>query len=594
MLKGDRLHWSRVKCPLSMSSIRALVFQLLVLALATTTFGELDTTYFRIAEDGVVAVIGYPSNSPPILTAMLNSGLWLEHVIEIKKVDEINVVLYNMEQLAFESSALPAVNKPVVKKNTYLAFDQSKGIARPDVAIGGINEVLESVKMTTDEYMQYIIISQSADFRDARTREFNSVLPFFATAEIPTFSSNPYLTKKFLCLIGSPKAHKLIFGAILHHRGYLRKSIEWSAGSFTGNSAKEVQTEARRRTKHLRAGNIDMDAFNNFASKLPNIIDTDPSLKTQHTELNPELYARGHIHVILESEDLSPDTELCEMQFRYTEKTVKSIFFGYPFLLYGNFGTLKLLQSHGFRTFHPYINETYDLIPFRHLRMLAIIDEIGRINALNGTYFNKLLDDVQKISAFNQKLLHSKSFKEKLRAQGEYALGLTDAKPIDYDDLEDTVESALKSVNAPACETLPPSTGCNPVCGYTIYDQSKVKDMGHGDKDPGKEHQLVFEDAHGKVIEDEKTVTEPNLNTPKPLKDDIIIKPEMSAKEKKDDDTLGGVLSEAAPDEEEAAVEKDADAGKVESLAGNSKHVSGAPSNERDDVGIENRDGDHK
>ena len=99
---------------------------------------ELDTTYFRIAADGIVAVVGYPSNNPPILEAMLDSGLWVTHIIEAKKVDEINVVLYNMEQLAFESSALPAVNKPLVSNNTYLAFDQSKGIARPDVAIGGM------------------------------------------------------------------------------------------------------------------------------------------------------------------------------------------------------------------------------------------------------------------------------------------------------------------------------------------------------------------------------------------------------------------------------------------------------------------------
>ncbi len=111
---------------------------LIAFASLHTAFGELDTTYFRIAADGIVAVIGYPSNSPPILQAMLDSNLWVTHEIEAKKVDEINVVLYNMEQLAFQSSALPAVNKPLVSRDTYLAFDQSKGIARPDVAIGGI------------------------------------------------------------------------------------------------------------------------------------------------------------------------------------------------------------------------------------------------------------------------------------------------------------------------------------------------------------------------------------------------------------------------------------------------------------------------
>ena len=164
----------------------------------------------------------------------------------------------------------------------------------------------------------------------------------------------------------------------MHNRGFFKKSIEWSAGSFTGNSAKEIKEEAEKRAKIDNV--IDIDSFDNFASKLPNIIDIDPSLEKQHAELNPELYSRGHIHIILESEDHSPDIELCEMQFRYTEKTVKSIFFGYPFIVYGNFGTLKLLQSHGFKTFSPYINETYDLIPVRHRRVHALVEEIGRIN----------------------------------------------------------------------------------------------------------------------------------------------------------------------------------------------------------------------
>ena len=121
-----------------LSCLYPLFVALLILLTLSITTGELDTTYFRLASDGVVAVVGYPSNSPPILTAMLESGLWITHIIEAKKVDEINVVLYNMEQLAFESSALPAINKPFVSKSTYLAFDQSKGIARPDVAIGGM------------------------------------------------------------------------------------------------------------------------------------------------------------------------------------------------------------------------------------------------------------------------------------------------------------------------------------------------------------------------------------------------------------------------------------------------------------------------
>merc|ERR1711991_1003492 len=76
-------------------------------------------------------------------------------------------------------------------------------------------------------------------------------------------------------------------------------------------------------------------------------------------------------------------------------------------------------------------------------------------------------------------------------------------------------------------------------------------------KSEGEEdHELVFEDAKGRVIDSEQDVkvTENNKNMPIPLKDDIIIKPKPKAKglEKKkhedDDDTMAGVLSEANAD----------------------------------------------
>ena len=192
-------------------------FVVVVFVFNCACFGELETAYFRIA-DGVVAVVGYPTNNPPLLESMFDSMLWALHPLEAKKIKNIDAVLYNMEQMNFESNAFPPLNEPLVSAKTHVAFDQSKGIARPDIALSSINEILSAVQSTTKNSMEYIIISQSADFRDERMREFNSYLPFFARADIPTFT--PYShPKKFLCLIGSPKPHKLFFVSMLHHGG---------------------------------------------------------------------------------------------------------------------------------------------------------------------------------------------------------------------------------------------------------------------------------------------------------------------------------------------------------------------------------------
>ena len=71
-------------CPL----LYIKIFLLLFLLGLNPTCGDLDTTYFRVGQDAIIAVVGWPSNSPPILQAMLNSGK-----------DVFSVILYQVHEL---------------------------------------------------------------------------------------------------------------------------------------------------------------------------------------------------------------------------------------------------------------------------------------------------------------------------------------------------------------------------------------------------------------------------------------------------------------------------------------------------------------
>lgn len=115
-----------------------------------------------------------------------------------------------MGQLVFESSALPLINAPLLQKTSLLTFDESISVAHPDAALGGINEIIESAHSTTKLYLGYILITQAVDFMDERTREFNSLIPFYTTAKVPEYTPFPDV-KRFLCLLGSPKPHKVYF-----------------------------------------------------------------------------------------------------------------------------------------------------------------------------------------------------------------------------------------------------------------------------------------------------------------------------------------------------------------------------------------------
>jgi len=73
---------------------------------------------------------------------------------------------------------------------------------------------------------------------------------------------------------------------------------------------------------------------------------------------------------------LVQETEMTFLSNRYTEKTYKCFWMKHPFILAGNYQTLKLLQKDGFKTFHPHIDESYDNIKDRDQRILAIIKQV--------------------------------------------------------------------------------------------------------------------------------------------------------------------------------------------------------------------------
>jgi hypothetical protein len=66
-----------------------------------------------------------------------------------------------------------------------------------------------------------------------------------------------------------------------------------------------------------------------------------------------------------------------------SEKTYKAMFFKKPFIIMCHQHTLKLLKDCGYRTFSPWINESYDDIEDYQERKLAILNEIERLNNLS-------------------------------------------------------------------------------------------------------------------------------------------------------------------------------------------------------------------
>jgi hypothetical protein len=74
-----------------------------------------------------------------------------------------------------------------------------------------------------------------------------------------------------------------------------------------------------------------------------------------------------------------------------TEKTVKNLYIGKPFIVMGGAGILAKIRSFGFQTFSPWIDESYDTITNNYQRLEAIKREIDRISTIDTAHMHQEL-----------------------------------------------------------------------------------------------------------------------------------------------------------------------------------------------------------
>jgi hypothetical protein len=117
---------------------------------------------------------------------------------------------------------------------------------------------------------------------------------------------------------------------------------------------------------------------------------------------NAEDFNHTGISVVLET--------VFDQRIHLTEKILRAIACGHPFILAAGPGSLQLLRSYGFHTFHGYINEEYDTITDHKERLGAIVEEMNRIASLPTNEQTALIETLKDIAAFNKKRFFSDEF----------------------------------------------------------------------------------------------------------------------------------------------------------------------------------------
>jgi hypothetical protein len=216
---------------------------------------------------------------------------------------------------------------------------------------------------------------------------------------------NKIRPKKFLCFNRSMRSHRYYLAYMAMKYKLLNKSI------FSFVNIPDNPLHVRQSIEALLEERITDDEFNNLMSMLPYELDTNhltPDEKRGFVTDNnkKEWYTDTYFHIISESSFYGP---IDNTPF-FSEKTYRPIINLQPFIMVGDFESLKQLRKLGFKTFSPYIDESYDSEPVYSKRMQMIQKEILKLNALSQKELHKLYYSMKDILIYNRD--HFETFKD--------------------------------------------------------------------------------------------------------------------------------------------------------------------------------------
>ena len=152
-------------------------------------------------------------------------------------------------------------------------------------------------------------------------------------------------------------------------------------------------------TNHQFANNSLSISRSNFEDIMPS---NSASSSASADYVNSD-YSTSGIEIILE-------TLFDDSRNHLTEKTLRPIACGRPFILAGTPGSLEYLRSYGFKTFNGLIDETYDTIADPAERLTCIVNEMKRISNLSKHDKKILWTELYKISGYNKCRFFSNEF----------------------------------------------------------------------------------------------------------------------------------------------------------------------------------------
>lgn len=202
---------------------------------------------------------------------------------------------------------------------------------------------------------------------------------------------------QFLCFNRRIRPPRYAVMAMLHHNNLIKNNlISFSIEKIPNLNClgrgdyPDITTMSRIVGKDNPLLKIYMDYYDDLMNMSPLTVDYENLLEVMGPGCeNKEPYVNSYFSIVTE-------TAFNEQIGMTSEKIWRPMLHFHPFIVHGSKHTLKEIKKLGFKTFHPYIDESYDEIAVPQLRMEKFTNEVIRICSMSKeemhTWYYNMLD----------------------------------------------------------------------------------------------------------------------------------------------------------------------------------------------------------
>jgi UDPglucose 6-dehydrogenase len=245
-------------------------------------------------------------------------------------------------------------------------------------------------------------INEEVKLQVISTRYFESGLSYYRDFSGPDYDADRLRDKKYLSFNRMPRLHRCELLDFLLANNLLDDGFV-SFGNYMLWRPDDHLMEVVQDYEHIKK-NLHILPLNiNSTAERPNPADIQPQ--------DCEFFDNSYFSIVTETayyqtNHNGPNISI-EKDIFPSEKTYKPIMMKHPFILMGRPYFLQALRSHGFKTFHPYIDETYDTVENDAERMKLIFNEISRLAAFTDDQYREWMQQVKPIIEHNKRYMQT-------------------------------------------------------------------------------------------------------------------------------------------------------------------------------------------